>query len=52
MYYNQFMTEYTSQFISSDGSRPLIYTGTGVLDMVNNPLYLGVDPATIAELES
>ena len=52
MYYNQFMTEYTSQFISSDGSRPLIYTGTGVLNMVNNPLYLGVDPATIAELES
>lgn len=53
MYYNQFMTEYISQFISSDDSRFLsMNVGTGVLDMINNSLYLGVDPETIAELES
>lgn len=43
---------YYNQFIPSDDSRFLFYTGTEILDMINNPLYLGVDPSTVAELEN
>lgn len=53
MYYNEFMTEFISQFRTSDNSRfYAINSGTGLFDMMNNTVYMGVDSASLAQSEN